>query len=64
MKDTIFTNHAKHRCQNRGIPPKVVKFIIDHGRSREKCAVLALHAVEGHELDNVKRSEAHELDKI
>ena len=33
MKNTIFTNHAKHRCQNRGIPPKVVKFIIDHGKS-------------------------------
>ena len=31
FKDKIFTDHAQKRCQQRGIPPDVASFIIDHG---------------------------------
>ena len=29
----IFSDHAKVRCQQRGIPIKVVEFVVEHGKS-------------------------------
>ncbi len=28
-----YSEHAKRRCQQRGIPPKVIEFIVSHGDS-------------------------------
>ena len=33
MKELNFTNHALTRCQQRGIPLKVVEFIVKNGKS-------------------------------
>ena len=33
MLEIQFTNHAKKRCQQRGIPITVVKFIVENGSS-------------------------------
>ena len=33
MQELNFTNHARVRCQQRGIPLKVVEFIIENGDS-------------------------------
>jgi len=29
----IFSDHARVRCQQRGIPIKVVEFVVEHGKS-------------------------------
>ena len=33
MNEAKFTHHASTRCAQRGIEPKTVKLILDHGRA-------------------------------